>query len=144
MSALDLAQFTGHTPRTAKALWHFNEKKGDVVSADFARDMERENVNLRASLEELVNHATKYGAAPLSAVKMFRRAREALAGSLSESPQLLAELRASQAREAELGKALAAVLPLAERAARVRRPMIEGEQGIEQARALLAKKGGAA
>ncbi len=31
-----------NTPRTDKALWHFNEAKGDVVSADFARELETE------------------------------------------------------------------------------------------------------
>lgn len=45
---------------------------------DALKGVTKENEGLRESLSEIVNHAQKYGGAPLSAVKMYDRARAAL------------------------------------------------------------------
>jgi hypothetical protein len=61
-----------------------NSFQAEADAAFIVRAVNAHDVLLGA-LSEIVDHATKYGAAPLSAVKMFDRARAAIAKAEGEA-----------------------------------------------------------
>ncbi len=125
MNALNLAQFTGHTPAIQNA--------GAIIS-------------------EYIREQKGFAAQIISPNKFKNSYLETAARAETVLVELLAELRASQAREAEMAAALTkAANGFQLLASNIALHIPYGshlvtlaKDGEEQARALLAKKGGAA
>jgi chromosome segregation ATPase len=90
------------TPRTAKALWKFSDAKGDVVSADFARELERENTALRSELASETSRCT----ALLAERKAWQDDRTTLGQMRASEDAWIKERDALRARVVALEEAL--------------------------------------